>query len=204
MAEHICVSKLTILDSDNGLSPGRHQYIIWTNTGIYLIGPIGTNFSEIKIQNFSFMKLLLKMSSGECQPFCPWGGELSCILTIPQQMKSKSPFYMWRIHSFYCSSVELWVLRSLLRSKPWIFESHKPIQLVLIIRNHKIYIWKIWTGISYINLLLVRYDNCSDKGNSWAHCATDINSSPQNKMAVISPTIFSDAFSWMIFFLFWL
>ena len=44
---HICVSKLTIIDSDNGLSPGRRQAIIWTNAGILLIGPLGTNFSEI-------------------------------------------------------------------------------------------------------------------------------------------------------------
>ena len=27
---HICISKLTITDLDNGLSPGRHQAIIWT------------------------------------------------------------------------------------------------------------------------------------------------------------------------------
>ena len=31
---HICVSNLTIIDSDNGLSPGRRQAIIWTNAGI--------------------------------------------------------------------------------------------------------------------------------------------------------------------------
>ena len=36
---HICVGKLTIIGSDNGLSPGRHQAIIWTNTGILLIEP---------------------------------------------------------------------------------------------------------------------------------------------------------------------
>ena len=30
----ICVSKLTIIGSDNGLSPGRRQAIIWTNAGI--------------------------------------------------------------------------------------------------------------------------------------------------------------------------
>ena len=30
----ICVGKLTIIGSDNGLSPGRHQAIIWTNVGI--------------------------------------------------------------------------------------------------------------------------------------------------------------------------
>ena len=36
---HICINKLTIVGSDNGLSPGRRQAIIWTNAGILLIGP---------------------------------------------------------------------------------------------------------------------------------------------------------------------
>ena len=47
---HICVGKLTIIASDNSLSPGRHQAIIWTNAGILLIWPLGTNFSEISIE----------------------------------------------------------------------------------------------------------------------------------------------------------
>ena len=34
---HICVSKLTIIGSDNGLSPGRRQAIIWVNAGILII-----------------------------------------------------------------------------------------------------------------------------------------------------------------------
>ena len=34
---HICIGKLTIIGSDNGLSPGRRQAIIWTNAGILLI-----------------------------------------------------------------------------------------------------------------------------------------------------------------------
>ena len=69
---HICVSKLTIISSDNGLSPGRRQAIIWTNAGILLIGPLGTNFSEIliAIHTFLFKKLYLKMSSGKWRPFC--------------------------------------------------------------------------------------------------------------------------------------
>ena len=46
---HICVGCLTIIVSDNGLSPGRRQAIIWTNAGILFIGPLGTNFSEIFI-----------------------------------------------------------------------------------------------------------------------------------------------------------
>ena len=44
---HICVGKLTIIGSDNGLSPGQRQAIIWTNDGILLIEPLETNFSEI-------------------------------------------------------------------------------------------------------------------------------------------------------------
>ena len=69
---HICVNKLTILGSDNGLSPDRRQTIIWTNAGILLIGPLRTNFSEmlIEIRTFSFKKMHLKMSSGKWRPFC--------------------------------------------------------------------------------------------------------------------------------------
>ena len=43
---HICVGNLTIIGPDNGLLPGRHQAIIWTNAGILLIGPWGTSFNE--------------------------------------------------------------------------------------------------------------------------------------------------------------
>ena len=46
---HICVSELAIIGSENGLSPGRSQAIIWTNAGTLLIGPLGTNISEILI-----------------------------------------------------------------------------------------------------------------------------------------------------------
>ena len=69
---HICVVKLTIIGSDNGLSPGRRQAIIWTNDGLLLIWPLGTNFSEmlIGIQTFSFKKMHLKMSSAKWRPFC--------------------------------------------------------------------------------------------------------------------------------------
>ena len=69
---HVCVSKLSILDSDNGLSPGRRQAIIWTNAGILLIWTLGTNFSEIisEIHAYSFKKMHLKMSSAKWRPFC--------------------------------------------------------------------------------------------------------------------------------------
>ena len=56
---HICVGNLTIIGSENGLSPGRRQAIIWTN------------FREIltEIITFSFKKMYLKMSSANCHPF---------------------------------------------------------------------------------------------------------------------------------------
>ena len=64
---HICVSKLTIIGSDNGLSPGRRQAIIWTNDGLLLIGPLGTNFSEIliEINTFSFKNIFIQENTFE-------------------------------------------------------------------------------------------------------------------------------------------
>ena len=71
-ATHLCVSKLAIIASYNGLSPVRRQAIIWTNAGIFLIGPLGTNFSEILIENyiFSFKKIHLRMLFAIWWPFC--------------------------------------------------------------------------------------------------------------------------------------
>ena len=69
---HICVSKLTIIGLDNGLSPGRHQAITENNAGILLIRTIGTNFSEIliEIDTFSLTKNALEMSSAKWQQIC--------------------------------------------------------------------------------------------------------------------------------------
>ena len=71
-ATHVCISKLTIIGSDNGLSPDRRQAIIWTKAGSLLIGPLGTNFSEILIEilTFSLKKMRLKVSSAKWLPFC--------------------------------------------------------------------------------------------------------------------------------------
>ena len=68
---HICVSKITIIGSNNGLPPGRRQAIIWTNAGILLSGPLGTKFSGILVEMhiFWFTKMHLKMSSGKWRPF---------------------------------------------------------------------------------------------------------------------------------------
>ena len=90
-ATHIFVGNLTIICSDIGLAPSRWQAIIWTNDGIFLIRPFGTNISEILIgnQTFSFMKMHLKMSFAKWRPFClglnvlmmtKWWQNVSCWL----------------------------------------------------------------------------------------------------------------------------
>ena len=68
---HICVSKLTIIGSDTGLSPGRRQAIIWTKGGILLIWLLRIKFSDIliEINTFSFKKMHLKLSSAKRRPF---------------------------------------------------------------------------------------------------------------------------------------
>ena len=68
----MCVSKLTIIGSDHGLSSGRHQSIIWTNAGVLLIRSWGTNFSEIliKICISTSQRMHLKMLSAKCCPSC--------------------------------------------------------------------------------------------------------------------------------------
>ena len=81
---HMCVSKLTTIGSDNGLSPDRRQAIIWTNAGILLIGPLETKFNEIliKFHTSSFKKMHLKLSSGNCRPFCLGLNVLTMISTL--------------------------------------------------------------------------------------------------------------------------
>ena len=68
---HICVNKPIFIGSDNGLSPGRRQAIIWTNAGILLIKPLWTHFGEIiiEIHTFSFKKMHLKIPYGKWRPF---------------------------------------------------------------------------------------------------------------------------------------
>ena len=66
------------IGSDNGLSPGWHQAIIWTNAYVLSIRPQGTYFNEIlfEIKIFLFTKMRLNMSSAKWWPFCPRGDEL--------------------------------------------------------------------------------------------------------------------------------
>ena len=112
---HICVGELTIIGSDNGLSPGRRQAIIWTNAGILLIGPLGTNFSEISIEilTFSFKKMHLKMASAKWRLFGLGLNELKHFST--ESVKLGSPgvphsgiiLWIWPANETWCYIVTL-------------------------------------------------------------------------------------------------
>ena len=89
---HADFHHFTIIGSDNGLSPVRCQVIIWTIAGLWLTGPLGTNFSEmlIEIHTFSFKKIHLKMSSGKWRLFCLGLNELKVTRALSELMYSHS------------------------------------------------------------------------------------------------------------------
>ena len=71
---HICVSKVIIIGSDNGLLPGQHQAIVWTSAEILLIPTLGTNSSKISS----------KMNTGQENAFGNVVCEMAAILSWPQ------------------------------------------------------------------------------------------------------------------------
>ena len=71
----MCVGNLTIIASDNGLSPGRCQSITWSNADLLSIRPLGTNFNEILIGNMeificknAFENVICEMAANLSQP----------------------------------------------------------------------------------------------------------------------------------------
>ena len=109
---HICICKLIIIGSDNGLSPGRRPAIIWTNAGILSIGPLGTNFSEISIEihTFPFKKMHLKMSSAKWRLFRFFLNELN---------SQKAPHI-----SLWCVWWEIYVVNILCEHNPSLVKIH--------------------------------------------------------------------------------
>ena len=95
---HIYFSKLTISGSDNGLSPGRHQTIIWTRAGILLTAPTGQYSveSESKIIHFHPRKF-----TWECRlkwrPFSPISPENSSDYIWQDYQLNRLARYCWHI-----------------------------------------------------------------------------------------------------------
>ena len=136
--------KLTISCSNNDLLPGRCQAIIWTNAGILLIVPLGTNFSEILIKTytFSFKKMHLKMSSGKWRPFCLG---LNVLRTHFQEDKKLSWKHIWPC-SHYMLNLQSWGWQSGGRFKNT-YELLNPRALKIPMLN-KIVSFNVWVRYS--------------------------------------------------------
>ena len=132
---HKCIRKPTIIDSDNGLSPGWCQAIMWSNVKILFIGPLGINLSEIliKMYIFKFKKMHLKMSSGKWEPFCLSLNELNAsynpIIFIMLERTSWKSIHIFCLiirfslvegmvwHSFTAMFLRIWKWK-----EPWHFQ----------------------------------------------------------------------------------
>ena len=87
---HKCVCKLTSIGSDNGLSPDRHQAIIWTNAGVLLVGPLGTNCSAILIAIHTFSFIQENAFENDV-----W--KMASILSPPQCVKNNLALNRWQV-----------------------------------------------------------------------------------------------------------
>ena len=133
LVQHIYASVNQVsIGSDNGLSPIRRQAIIWTSAWLLSIGPSGTNFSEIliKIQNFLFTKMHLKILFAKRRPFCPGGDELSSWLYHDINMFSESqapcegnPLLTGGFPSQKANNKELWYPLCLASTSRWTNDS---------------------------------------------------------------------------------
>ena len=108
-----------------------------TNAGIFLIGPLGTNFNEIliKIYTFSFKKMHLKMSSGKWRPFCP-----SLIVLTQNNESSAKP--LWPMLLSRITAARGWGLLS--QFPPFRYFPHFPLlskQTLAI--EYRVYIWQV-------------------------------------------------------------
>ena len=162
---HICVIKLNLIGSDNGLSPGRCQAIIWTNDGILLIGSLGTNFSDIliEIDTFSFKKIafenvLWKMATILSRPQCVkpvmvWSSFFKVPVSWLYSRKS-STLMSVELPALQCRCSDGW--RQILNYlNDWVRETHKYVSELgprLSPVRHQAIIWTN-TGISLIGTL---------------------------------------------------
>ena len=113
---HICVGELTIIVSDNGLSPGQRQAIIWTNAGILLIGPywwtkFQWNFnrnSNIFIHENEFESVVCEMMAILSQPQCVNVHNNWSTHGLPVRVWSGGVFSKLKVKDwslFYCNSL---------------------------------------------------------------------------------------------------
>ena len=201
---HICIIKLTIICSDNGLSPGRCQAIIWTNTGILLIGPLGISFSEILIgiQTFSFKKMHFKMASAKWRPFCLG---LSVQLRNIPVATSQPPLWLVYRRGDQISVVNQEQASEHARKASFNWWKSRVVTLIvkksLFLISAILLIWL--DQIILLSSILMKY-MCRTMAMQLSYCLfLQSTAWGLNKMADILQTTFSDAFSLMKIILLW-
>ena len=117
----LCARKLTIVGADNGLSPGRHQTIIWTNGGILLICTLGNlkRNSYTYIQENEFDNVVSEMVAILSRPQYVKVNMTQefCICVLPRVMLSgliyprfneveKGLYWFHLVHLSVCPSVD--------------------------------------------------------------------------------------------------
>ena len=98
---YICVSELTIIGSDNGLLPARHQAITWTNASLLSIGLVRTICSEI----IFIQEMHLKMWSAGMAAIFSRGD----VLTV----------HVFGQHHFFQCMPNVYIFTSHYRINPW-------------------------------------------------------------------------------------
>ena len=155
---HICVVNLAIIGSDNGLSPGRRQAITWSNVGILLIGPLGTNFCEmlIEIHTFSFQKIHSKMSA-KWRPH--WGRDKNG-RHIPDDIfkricLNENVSISLKISLKFVPKVQFNNIQALLQIMAWRRPGHKPLSepMVVSLLTH------LYASLGLNDLMLV-HESC--------------------------------------------
>ena len=162
---HTCIFNLNIIGSDNGLSPGRRQAIIRTNAGLLLIGPLGTNFSEILIgiQAFSFKKMHVEMSSAKWRTFCH-GLNVMMYKALGDNSSFGSYHFFHHIETacswqhvevkFFCywnRNISAIVHHTISADVLAFHATRTSADMVLIMQFNRF--WFLWPGVSFINMV---------------------------------------------------
>ena len=149
--------------------PGRRQAIITTNTGILLIRPLGTNFSEILIDIliFTFKKMRLKVSSAKRRPFCLglnvlkniWYQLISAASNNEDVLHHRWTERRWQHTQFEISNFYVWCLLFGIQGNMFENENHTNWQLLhwhhkmtpfgIIILHRKLHKGKVITVTSW-------------------------------------------------------
>ena len=156
---HICVRNLITICSYNGLPPGRRQAIIWSNTGILLIEPLGTNLCEmlIEIQTFlnTFQNVVCEVLSISYRP--QWVKHMLLMFLFQQRYMKMSRLTCivlmnWRnICKQWCEHIQsIWIM----------YTKHKPSNKVFVyLVNIQHFRTLLWSFIHYYGVSAHR-DGC--------------------------------------------